>query len=353
MERFKLNTHLRWAWLSLFSLFFLQSAAISHGAEGSPVDAAIAEISTLIDATIRQDYQRAFAICEQLQTRYPAHPLGYFFEAATLQARMLDYEEYAEKERFFKLTAKVREMSKQALRDDPKNSWYHFFIGGALGYEAYFLGREHHYLKAFSEGWNSIQSLETAIALDTSNYDAYLGIGTYRYYRSKLSKYLSWLPFVGDEKEAGIRMIRQAIDHGKFSRAAAMNGLIWIYIDEEKFRQADELIETALAEYPTSRFFLWAKATSASEQKKWHQAEQVYFDILKSYRAEGVRSHYNELLCHARLAQIYDHLRKAELAQTHAKTALQIEIAKSLRKRAQKFQTMAEQIIKQHEEQTE
>ena len=355
MERFNLilNIVQRKALFALLGSVLLWPLAAYAGEENSPMESAMPDIQSVIDATIRQEYELAFDICSQLQSHYPEHPVGYFFEAATLQARMLDYEDYSEKDRFFALTAKVHEMSKKALKSDPQNGWYYFFIGGALGYQAYFLGREQHYLKAFNEGWNSIQSLESTIELDENNFDAYLGIGTYRYYRSKLSKYLSWLPFVGDEKQAGIDMIRQAIEKGKFSHAAAMNALIWIYIGEERYGDAEALIEAALADYPNSRFFLWGKATAASEQEKWQDAEQVYLNILQSYKDEGKRSYYNELLCNARLAQIYTHSGKTELAQNHAKAALQVKIEKSLRKRAQKFQKMAEKIIKEHEEQTE
>ncbi|MFQ5632457.1 MAG: tetratricopeptide repeat protein, partial [bacterium] len=297
---------------------------------------------------VNQEYADALQICQRLQKQYPQHPVGYFFEAATLQASMMDDENYKLKDRFFQLTAKVHKLCKAALRNDPQNSWLYFFMGGAMGYEAYFLGREQNYLKAFSDGWNSIQSLETAIALDAENYDAYLGIGAYKYYRSKLSKYLNWLPFVRDERKTGIEMIERAIEKGKFSKAAAMNALIWIHIGEKNYPQADALIDEALARYPNSRFFLWGKATSATEQKNWRRAEIVYKKILQSYAREGKRSSYNKLLCHTRLAEIYAKRNNSELASKHAQKALTIKINKSMRKKARKHQKLAEQILKQN-----
>lgn len=313
----------------------------------------IAIIQSIIDNTINQKYEKAFQLCHELQKLYPTHPAGYFFEATTLQAEMLDFENYDQNKRLFRLTKQAEELCKSHLRSDPQNSWHYFFLGGAFGCDAYFLSREQKYLKAFSDGLHSIQSLETAVALDSSNYDAYLGIGAYKYYRSKLSKFLSWLPFVRDEKESGIQMIELAIEKGRFSKAAAMNTLIWIYIDEEKYTQAEKLTHRALEKYPESRFFLWGKATAASKQKNWRQAEIVYQQILQSYATEDKRSFYNELVCHASLAKIYANLAMGALACEHAQKALTIKIPKSVQKKAQKYRKMAEQILKQNGQFTE
>ena len=122
------------------------------GTETPPTETKIAEIQQIIDLTIAQDYDRAFAMCKELQRLFPAHPMGFFFEAATLQAQMLDYENYQARKRFFALTDKIRRLGQEALHNDSKNSWLYFHNGSSLGYQAYFLGREHHYWPAFREG---------------------------------------------------------------------------------------------------------------------------------------------------------------------------------------------------------
>jgi tetratricopeptide (TPR) repeat protein len=349
MERSKKIPALRFLLFTFLFQLYPAGAKTSLPSEDLFSEENIARIQNIIDHTINQKYEKAFQLCQELQQQYPTHPAGYFFEAATLQAEMLDFENNDQRDRFFRLTAQVADLCKAGLRNDPQNGWLYFFLGGALGYDAYFFGREQKYLKAFSDGWNSIQALETAVALDSSNYDAYLGIGTYKYYRSKLSKFLNWLPFVRDEKETGIELIELAIEKGKFSSAAAMNALIWIYIGEEKYAQADEWIEKALGKYPESRFFLWGKATVAMKQKRWSQAEIVYQQILQSYATAGKRSFYNELVCHASLAEIYAHRKMRVLACEHAQKALAIKIQKPVQKKVRKYRKSAEKILKQHD----
>lgn len=307
--------------------------------------ATTAAVQNIIDLTIRQQYDRALQRCRKLQAELPQHPVGYFFEAATLQAMMLDYEADAFRERFLELTAQVQRLCKKALQEQPENSWLYFFYGGALGYEAYLRGREQEYLTAFREGWESIQYLERAVQLDSTNFDARLGIGVYKYYRSKLGKFLAWLPFVHNERREGIRLIELARRRGTFSKAAATNALIWIFISEKEFERAQALIDSSRAHYPDSRFFMWSQATVALRTERFHVACEIFERIIASYAAEGVRSAYNELVCHSRLAELYAELENQHKAAEHARQALALEIPRSYRKKAGEYRKRAENVL--------
>ena len=304
------------------------------------------DIARIIDNTVMQRYTRAESLCVVLQQRYPQHPAGYFLHAATLQSKMLDYENYAGEKEFFALTKKVIELAKRDIRKQQKNAWPYFFLGGALGYNAFLQARDGSYWTAFQNGVKTIQALQAVIDLDPQNYDAYLGIGSFKYYRSKFSNFLKFIPILKDERKQGIVMIRQAIEHGRFSRPAALNGLIWIYIEEKNYSEAEQLSEMALQNYPGSRFFLWGKATLAYKQRRWPAAEAAFSEILQSYVSEGNASPYNRMVCHTALAEISYQQDFPEKAEQHARQALAIEVDKKLRKRAKKHRKHAEKILK-------
>ncbi len=305
----------------------------------------------IIDDSVLQKYEEAQHLCREIEEKYPNNPAGYFFRAAVLQSKMMDYENYDDLDKFFRLTKRAIRLSRKDIRKNSRNSWPYFFLGASLAYKAFYHFREKDFLQAFRDGWNSIKTLELALERDPSNYDIYLGIGAFKYYRSKYSRYLKALPFVKDERELGIQMIRQTIEHGKFAYSAALNALIWIYIEEGRYAEAEQLVYQALSKYPGSRFFLWGKAAVEYKQKKWAIAAAAYQKILASYqKPNDGGSDYNEMVCYTMLADIYQKTHQYEKASLFAQKALQIKLEKPLQKKAKVYWEKAEQILESNQE---
>ncbi len=306
------------------------------------------KVEQIVNHSVMQDYDAARAICLEMERAYPEHPGGYFFRAAVLQSKMMDYENYAELDEFFRLTRRALELARRDIKKYRQNSWPYFFLGASLGYRAFYYFREKNYLQAFHDGWNAIKMLERSLELDSTNYDVYLGIGAFKYYKSKYSKSLQFLPFVTDERELGIRLIRKTIEMGKFAYPAALNALTWILLEEGRYAEAEATVREALQKYPGSRFFLWGKAAVAYRQEKWTEAREAYEGILASYVNDpGGRSPFNEMVCHAMLATIYQKTGNGDLARRHAEEVLQIRIDRRLKKRAKPYLKLASQILEE------
>lgn len=295
-------------------------------------------VTRLITLTVDQHYEEALLVAGLVTKKHPEEPLGHFFQAAILQARMMDYENYAADEMaFFAATGACRKLAQQQLRNRRNEAWAHFFLGSAIGYEAFVVGKKKKYFEAFRYGWESIQHLETALKIDPQLYDAYLGIGTYKYYRSKMSKSFSWLPFVKDEREVGMRMIRTAQAKGRYSRTAAINGLSWILMDENRPAEALALIDSALALYPNSRFFLWGAGEAAFRLGRYDHAAAYYQRILTSLQNENHLSPYLELVGRARLARVYQAAAKKDKECRELHLIASLQLSKPERERGAEF----------------
>ncbi|MDZ7269136.1 MAG: hypothetical protein ONB48_17715 [candidate division KSB1 bacterium] len=266
-----------------------------------------AESESLLQAsvqyTINQEYDRALAAIDRAIALAPHHPLGHLFRAATLQSMMLDYEDNSEEKEFYRSLKKCRELAEKHLRQRPNDAAAHFFLGSAYGYESFHVSKHRRYLEAFHHGLKTIRHLEAAIRLDSTLYDAYLGIGSYKYYRSKLSKKLP-VPLFSDERAAGIHMIRQAIAHGRYARYPAMNGLTWILLAEDRPQEAYALADSALRQFPNSRFFLWGAAESAARLGRHAQALAFYRQIMTTLQQEQKLSPYLEAVCRTKMARV-------------------------------------------------
>ncbi|MDZ7292306.1 MAG: hypothetical protein ONB44_21105 [candidate division KSB1 bacterium] len=303
-------------------------------------------LQQVIVHTILQEYKEALALTDSVIRLIPNEPAGYFFRAAVLQSRILDYETFEDEKPFFKASTTCRKLAQKKLSQRNDEAWAHFFIGSALGYEAFYLGKKRRYFEAFRTGWQSIQHLEAALRFDPQLYDVYLGIGTYKYYRSKLSKNFKWLPFVKDERETGILMVREALAKGRYSRAAALNGLSWILMDENRNEEALALADSALRLYPGSRFFLWGAGEAAFRVGRYEQASACYRQILQSLQNENRLSPYLELVARTRLAKVCQAADKMDEACRELKRVSEIELSKDDRERGEEYLRAAERYRK-------
>lgn len=277
-------------------------------------------------ATVEQEYDHAFRLVDQAIALAPNDPLGPLFRAATLQSRMMDYEIYDDEKEFFKSVKQCRQLAEKKLQRQPNDAWGHFALGSAYGYEAFYIGKKKRYLEAVHLGWNSIKHLEAAVRLDSTLYDAYLGIGTYKYYRSKLK-----LLFFSDERETGLAMVRKAGTHGKYSRYAALNGLTWILLDENNAQEAFAISDAVLLKHPRSRFFMWGVAESASRLEKIDYAREIYRRLINTLQEEGKLTPYLEAVGRTKLSRVEFRAGNAEAACRELTRAAELKIERDPR----------------------
>ncbi len=278
-----------------------------------------------IGLSIQHDYSRAESIFQQLIRDHPDHPLGYFFMAATIQAKMMDYESDQWRQDFHHyIRLAIGAAQRNAAANPEPELWSMFYHGSALCYLAFYEGRSGNYLNAISHGLAGISILKKIITVEPEFYDAYFGIGSYQYWRSQKTRLINWLPLVSDDRAEGIRRVRQAIEQGKYTQYAAMNELIWILLDAGQAEEAYGWALIGLGKFPQSRFFLWGAAKSALALENYSAAADHFQQLLASIITSPVDNEYNEYICRVKLAHCFEKLGRWAEAQA------QIAITESL-----------------------
>lgn len=301
-------------------------------------------VTIAVDEAIVQKYDSAMAHVAEMERLYPKSPVGPFFHSAVLHSIMLDYEDYDRVKEFKQAVDRTIALAGSALRQNPHNAWAHFFLGGGYAYLAFYYGKHGHYVHAFSTGLRAISALQHALDADSTIYDAYLGIGTYKYYRSKYAGFLTRLPFVKDEREEGIRMVRLAAEKGKFSKYPAINNLAWILASEERYEEANRVARRALDAYPESRFFLWTVAATSRLSGDWGDALKQYQHLMASFRQENRLTPYNELVIRTRTAECYAKVGQWSKSEEQRKLATAIHLSKDEKRRAEKHLEKLEEL---------
>ena len=260
-----------------------------------------------IENIINQNYSQAKSEFEKLNSKYPDLPFGKIYLAAVEIARSYDYGEGYNGDVILKYLNTAKDQSEKLLYKYPEDIWNHYFLGLTEGYISYYEGLNGSWLTSLKEGINSASNFEECLKRNPDFFEAYSGLGTYKYWKSAKTKFLSWLPFVHDERDEGISYLEKAIDKSSYNTYLAVNSLIWIYIDKKNFDDAINISERALKEYPNSRFFKWGLSRAYEDIDK-SKAIKSYYEILNSYPNLNGMNHYNEIVLKHLIAQLYEKL---------------------------------------------
>jgi len=269
-------------------------------------------IQQSIDLTINARFDSAESVVrphlDNPQERLPA----WFYLSSILNSKMTHYEAYDHPQRFLAALDTVLKYSEGELnrKNIPLKDKARllFYRGSALGYKAFYQGRCGQWLAGLNNGLHSVTDLQQAVTLDSTLYEAYLGIGVYQYWRSTKLKLLLWTPFVSDLREQGIANIKKAVRFGRHSRYMAMHQLIYILVNYRHFDEAWHYAQEAVAAYPHSPFMRWAYAHTLFMMHKNRQAAVAYTDLLKMIAGQKQKNPAHLLTCYVRLAEIYQRM---------------------------------------------
>lgn len=268
------------------SLFFFTNPAFPQKC----LDYQDEEIRRLVlegtEACFQENYPLAEEKFTQIVSKGPQDPAGYFLLAMLHQTQMIDYESDFKEKEFYENIGLAKKYAKERITDNNKDAWAYLFLGNAYGAKAIYEARKGNWWSALNNGLMAKSALKEAVKLDPELYDAYVGLGSYHYWASVVTKALWWLPFIGDKREEGIAEMKLAFERSMFSQDAAANGLVWIYIHEKKFDQAISLAKKMQDKYPQGKSFLWVLATAYYEKFDWKDALLSYQEIAKKIQLE-------------------------------------------------------------------
>lgn len=250
-----------------------------------------------IDLTLRQDYGHARKAFRMINELFPHHPAGMLLDAGVLQTMAMDYEELVNGGEFDSLIQASKNRAERMIGDQPDSPWGYYFLGTALGNEALAKAQRGDWLGAAIKAMASASRFEEALDRDSLLIDAYAGLGTYYYWKTRRIEFLTWLPFVADRRAEGIELLEHCARDGLYNRFAAISSLISVYLDREDYQRAKEHAEAALALYPENRLFLWGLATSLEKMGKTAEAITAYDRLLEAIRNDARPNPYNEIVC--------------------------------------------------------
>jgi tetratricopeptide (TPR) repeat protein len=320
-----------------FFFFFLPHLARTHIAND--------DIKNGVELGISEKYDEAIQLFRALADANPADPGPHFFLATIWQSKMMDFETQLWQKEFEGAIEQTLSLAESRLNQNQYDLNDQFFHASALAYKSFQISREGNYLKGLRLAFKAVDGLEAVVAHDSSYFDAYLGIGSYLYWRSYLTRHFTWLPFFKDQRQRGIDFIRKAHAFGSISRWAALSNLAWIYIQEEQYEDAIQCAQKGLDVFPNSRFFLWPLGDAQFHNGDFSKALETYQVLLESVIGEEFNNHYNEIVLHLKIGKCWFELGEMDQSLQHAKRVLEIKAHQNLAKRLADKRKQARSLI--------
>jgi tetratricopeptide (TPR) repeat protein len=286
-------------------------------------------IQETVTHTINTNFSEAMRIIEQKIEADSNDYRAQFYLAATLNSKMTHYENQDEAVQFNRAIDKTLDLVEKQLENgnqlaDSIRAELFFYEGSAYGYRAFFQGNHGNYIGAVTNGLKSVGSLNQTLEIDSSLYGAYLGIGVYKYWRYSRLKYLSWLPFVPDDREEGITMIKLAIACDSLSRYMAMHQLVYILLDYGHYEEAIYFAEEIVKKYPQSQFMWWANAHAYYKNGDYQKAKTSYLTLYDLILKDDQRNVSHLLKCKFKLAMIHKELEEFDACQKQCTSILEL-----------------------------
>lgn len=302
-----------------------------------------------LETLYQGDYDSALVIFDSFIRDHPQNPAGYFFKAGLYQTRMSTFESDFWYKYYQNATDSAVMLCERVLKDDPVDAWAYFIKGGSYSYMAAWDARQGKYLAAFKNGMKAVSDFKRAREIDPALYDAYIGIGSYHYFRTKATSFLKWLPFIGDDRDKGIAEINIAIEKGRYSRVMGQNALLWIYTDYGRDKKALELGGLLERQYPNNPFFHWAVPEILWRQKRWKEAEREYSKLFNLLEKQTALNNYNKVIVSYKLSKCMLENRKYQDAFDNALRAINYPLDKDSAGRLETERRKAQEVMKQAE----
>ncbi len=268
-----------------------------------------------IDLTINTQFVKAESLLTERMNNGDSSLAVHFYFASVLNSKMTHFENRLENHQFDSALQYVINNGKQHLENpslqEKEKATILFYIGSAYGYLAFYQGQIGQWFNAIKNGNKATDYLKNAVETDSTLWDAYLGLGTYKYW---LSTKIDWIPFIPDQREEGIELIQKTIGHNTFSKYLAMHQLIYILLDFGEFDQAEELAEEIVKAYPQSVFMHWAYSHVFMKKKNFPKAIASYKKLLGLISKDPEANPNHKITCLGRMADMYSRADSCEQA---------------------------------------
>ncbi|MFQ5823122.1 MAG: tetratricopeptide repeat protein [bacterium] len=331
-----------------YFLFLLLNKAIAQEAEQNNNFYVLFERT--LDKYHNEEYEEAIQLATKIRELYPEQPAGVFSLLATYQTLMRNYRIRNFEVQFDSLLDLSIYLSEKAIKKNKKDGENYFFLGCAYGSRSIFNAQRGRWLAAFKDGSKVLNNFKKAVAYSPKFYDAYYGLGLYKYWLGAKAKFLRILSFSKDQRREGIEQIKLAAEKGRFLNVDGMYGLSTVYYNEGEYEKALEISDRLYEIYPRNPSLLYKRGRIFQALQRWSESKQAFETLCNLLKAAKYQSISYQIECLYQIAKCHYHLGNYLETQRLCKEAIELEkycdFSKEINGPLEKFSEIKKQLHK-------
>jgi tetratricopeptide (TPR) repeat protein len=259
-------------------------------------------ISAILDCR----YDRSFSIADSAAAADTCDPLPLLLRLTAFGIRDVDFDTLLDTAAFFRSYRRAEQLIDRYVAKNAPSSYSRMVLGLCRGiHSAYYL-RLGSYYTAMQNGFESLDLLDEAWKMDTTNADPLFLPGLYDFARGELKKRLWWVLFwYPGSKERGIERLWRCNRHGVLTGKASLFVLSDIYIRENNVVECAKVLKRLEKDFPKSRFMLWQKIKYLDLRRLYYEAALACELLAASYEKEQPGA-YNAFVVRHQQAQMLD-----------------------------------------------
>ncbi len=231
------------------------------------------------DLILNREYDVASAFFDEVERTHPDSAVGPLGRMLVHQSRMLENGDFASEPAYEKAGTEAGRRLAKALKRPGEEVWDRLLTGGYYGVRGLHAMRKKSYLRAVDDGWEALSLLKHVKKLEPALADADVGLGCYDYWRSVITRNVSWIPFFPDKRKQGMAAMERGFVEAQYTRPIAQIILVYVYIDERKYEEAIELARDIAARYPRNTLVRVQLARALSRKGRYRDAIEVLREV--------------------------------------------------------------------------
>ncbi|MFQ6113845.1 MAG: tetratricopeptide repeat protein [bacterium] len=306
-----------------YCLLFLLNKATAQEAKQDETLYALFEKT--LDKYHDEKYDEAIQLATRIRKLYPDEPAGVFGLLVTYQTMMRNYRVRNFEAQYDSLLDLSVELAKNALKKNNKDGRIYFYLGCAYGSRSIYYAQRGKWLAAFKDGSRVLNNFKKAVAYSPEFYDAYYGLGLYKYWLGAKAKLLRFLSFAKDQRREGIEQIKITAEKGRFLKVDGMYGLLAVYFNEGQYEKALEISEELYEIYPENPTLLYRRGRIFQALERWSEARQHFETLYGLLTAARYQSVSYKIECLFQIAKCEYHLGNYLETQRFCQEAIRLE----------------------------
>jgi predicted negative regulator of RcsB-dependent stress response len=231
-------------------------------------------------------WDKAEKTFKDLIQKFPNDPRGYHYEASIYFWDYLSTKDIKSYNTFIAFSDTAIDKANVFLDKNPDNLDIIYTLGADYSYRTLVFAKAEKFLDAVWASKKSESNLGRALEIDSSYYDAYLGLGLYYFGVGQIPSSLRWalnLAGIHGDKTLGLYCIKKAANFGNLSKVEAEYFYSQILTDyKAEYEQASHYLQALTNSYPENLLFSYSNAVLDIKRRRLNDAERILAKVIDS-----------------------------------------------------------------------